>query len=235
MLYRWLRDLHLYFGLFISPFVLLFAASVFYLNHGKLVSSLEPSADIYRDLKIPDGFDRLKGREAVDRAKAILPQVGVSGEIGFLRYVAKDRHLIFPVSKAGSEATVDVDLDARTATVKRRAMNLWESLSYLHKMPGPHNVAIRGNWIGTEAWRVFADTTIYLLLFISLSGIYLWWAIKAERRIGIGLLAGGAVTFFGLIFAIVLALRPSRSGIASCITTSACIFFSSCGSFRSPG
>ena len=63
-------------------------------------------------------------------------------------------------------------------------MNLWESLSYLHKMPGPHNVAIRGNWIGTQAWRVFADATIYLLLFISLSGIYLWWAIKAERRIG---------------------------------------------------
>ena len=150
LLYRWLRDLHLYFGLFISPFILLFAASVFYLNHGKLMSRRDPPADTYRDLTIPDGFDRLKGREAVERAKAILPQVGVAGEIGFLRYVPKDRHLIFPVSKAGSEATVDVDLDARTATVKRRSMNLWESLSYLHKMPGPHNVAIRGNWIGTQ-------------------------------------------------------------------------------------
>jgi hypothetical protein len=40
------------------------------------------------------------------------------------------------------------------------------------------------------------------LLFISLSGIYLWWAIKAERRIGLTLLAAGALTFFGLIFAI---------------------------------
>jgi hypothetical protein len=189
--------------LFVSPFVLLFAASVFYLNHGKLVSGPEPSADIYYDLKIPNGFDRLEGREAVERARAILPQVGVAGEIGFLRYVAKDRHLIFPVSKAGIEATVDVDLHARTAIVKRRAMNLWESISYLHKMPGPHNVTIRGNWIGAQAWRVFADTTIYLLLFISVSGIYLWWAIKAERRIGIALVAGGALTFFGLIYAIV--------------------------------
>ena len=147
MLYRWLRDLHLYFGLFISPFILLFAVSVFYLNHGKLIPGAT-AAETYRDLNIPDGFDRLKGREAVDRATTILPQVGVSGEIGFLRYVARDRHLIFPVSKAGSEATVDVDLDARSATVKRRSMNLWESLSYLHKMPGPHNVAIRGNWVG---------------------------------------------------------------------------------------
>ena len=202
-MYRWLRDLHLYFGLFISPFVLLFAASVFYLNHGKLLPGADAPAVTYRDVNVPEGFDRIKGREAVERAKALLSQVDVAGEIGFLRYVAKDRRLIFPVSKAGSEATVDVDLDARTATVTRRSMNLWESLSYLHKMPGPHNIALRGNWIGTQIWRVLADATIYLLLFISLSGIYLWWAIKAERKIGFALLATGAVTFFGLIYAVV--------------------------------
>lgn len=202
MLYRRLRDLHLYLGLFISPFILLFAASVFYLNHGKLDQGTQPPPATYRDLTIPDGFDRVKGREAADRAHAILRQIGVTGEIGFLRYVANERHLIFPVSRAGSEATIDVDLDARTATVTRRSMGLWESLSYLHKMPGPHNVAIRGNWIGTRAWRVLADTTIYLLLFISVSGIYLWWAITAERRIGLALLTAGAVSFFGLVFAI---------------------------------
>lgn len=202
MLYRWLRDLHLYAGLFVSPFILLFAASVFYLNHGKLVVGIDRQAQTYRDLEIPDGFNRLKGPEAVQRAKVILPQVGVAGEIGFLRYVPANRHLIFPVSKAGSEATVDVDLDARSATVTTRSMSLWESISYLHKMPGPHNVAIRGNWIGTQAWRVLADATIYLLLFISMSGVYLWWAIKAERRIGLALLSVGGVTFFGLILAI---------------------------------
>lgn len=202
MLYRWLRDLHLYFGLFISPFILLFAASVFYLNHGKLIVPADLPAETYRDLTIPDGFDRLKGREAVERARQLLPQVNASGEIGFLRYVPKHRHLIFPVTKAGSEATVDVDLDARTATVRRRSMGMWESISYLHKMPGPHNVAIRGNWIGTQSWRVIADATIYLLLFISVSGVYLWWALRAERRIGLALLGAGAVTFFGLIFAI---------------------------------
>ena len=202
MLYRRLRDLHLYSGLFISPFILLFAVSVLYLNHGKLNRRTDPPSDTYRDLTIPDGLDRLKGREAIDRAKAILQQVGVAGEIGFLRYVAIDRHLIFPVSRAGTEATIDIDLDARTATVKRRSMGLWESISYLHKMPGPHNVAIRGNWTGTRVWSVLADTTVYLLLFISVSGVYLWWAIKAERRIGLALLTAGAASFFGLVFAI---------------------------------
>lgn len=189
--------------MFVSPFVLLFALSVFYLNHGKLIPRTDLPVDTYRNLNIPDGFDRVKGREAVDRARAILPQVGVSGEIGFLRYVAKDRHLVFPVSKAGTEEMVDVDLDAHTATITRRGMSVWESLAYLHKMPGPHNVAIRGNWIGTNVWRWFADATIYFVLFISISGIYLWWAIKAERRIGFALLTAGTATFFGLIYAVI--------------------------------
>jgi hypothetical protein len=203
LVYRWLRDLHLYFGLFVSPFVLLFAVSVFYLNHGRLRPGTPPPSEAFHNLQIPDGFDRLKGREAVELARHILPQVGVSGEIGFLRYVARDRHLIFPVSIAGLESTVDVDLDGRSALVMRRHMNVWESLSYLHKMPGPHNVAIRGNWVGIQVWRWLADATIYLLLFISLSGIYLWWTIKAERRIGLTLAAGGIVTFFGLVYAVI--------------------------------
>ncbi len=203
MVYRWLRDLHLYLGLFISPFVLLFAASVFYLNHGKLGPDTPPPAETYQDLEIPDGFDRVKGRDAVDRARAILPQVSVSGEIGFLRYNASSRHLIFPVSKAGLESTVDVDLDARSATVSRRRMGLWESIAYLHKMPGPHNVAIRGNSAGIRLWRGVADATIYLLLFVSLSGVYLWWAIKAERGTGLLLVSSGLATLMGLVYAIV--------------------------------
>jgi hypothetical protein len=198
--YRWIRDLHLYFGLFISPFVLLFAASVFYLNHGKLLIGSLP-AETYRNLRIPEGFDRLKGREAVERAREILPQVQAAGEIGFIRYVAKDRHLIFPVTGGRIEATVNVDLGEHSATVTRRTTSLWESLAYLHKMPGPHNVAIRGNWVGTRIWKWFADTTIYLILFISISGIYLWWTIKAERRVGLALLTAGVVTFLGLISA----------------------------------
>ena len=200
-MYRYLRDLHLYLGLFISPFVVLFAASVFFLNHAKVGPSAA-APEMYRDLRIPDDLERLKGRLAVDRARDLMPQVGATGEIGFLRYT-RDRHLIFPVSRPWQEAVVDVDLAARTAAVTRRRTGVWESFAYLHKTPGPHLVALRGNWFVTQIWRVFADATIYLLLFISVSGVYLWWAIKAERRIGLALLGAGAATFFGLLYVIV--------------------------------
>ena len=44
---------------------------------------------------------------------------------------------------------------------------------------------------------------MYLTLFITVSGIYLWVALKAERRIGVALVLAGAVTFWGLVYAIV--------------------------------
>ena len=55
---------------------------------------------------------------------------------------------------------------------------------------------------GKKAWRWFADATVYLILFISVSGIYLWYMLRAERRVGLILLFAGTLTFFGIAYAI---------------------------------
>ncbi len=195
--------MHLYFGLFISPFLLLFAASVFFLNHAKVAADQFTSVETVQNVRVPADLDMARGRDAVDRAKEMLPQLHVTGEIGFTRFVAKTRHLVFPVSRPGLEVTVDVDVDARSAVVSRRSTGMLEAFAYLHKMPGPHNAALRGNWIWTQVWRWFADATVYLVMFVSLTGIYLWYAIRAERRIGLALLSAGAMTLLGLIYAVI--------------------------------
>jgi hypothetical protein len=201
--YRWTRDLHLYFGLFISPFILLFSVSVFFLNHAKIDTEKFASVNTFQRLQIPEGLESAQGREAIVRAQVIMREVGLTGEIGFTRLVKNVRHFVFPVSRPGLETMVDVDLRTASATVSRRNTGILEALAYLHKMPGPHLVAIRGNWLWTRVWRWFADATIYLTLFISVSGIYLWFVLKAERRIGFVLLAAGAVSFFGIIYAVI--------------------------------
>ncbi len=195
--------MHLYFGLFISPFLLLFAASVFFLNHAKVAADQFTSVETVQNVRVPADLDMARGRDAVDRAKEMLPQLHVTGEIGFTRFVAKTRHLVFPVSRPGLEVSVDVDVDARSAVVSRRSTGMLEAFAYLHKMPGPHNAALRGNWIWTQVWRWFADATVYLVMFVSLTGIYLWYAIRAERRIGLALLSAGAMTLLGLIYAVI--------------------------------
>jgi hypothetical protein len=201
-MYRIIRDLHLYLGLFVSPFVLLFAASVFFLNHGKVIPGSASSGHTCQPRSIPSDIADVQGTEAVNRVRQVLDVCGVTGEIGFVRNQRKEQRIVVPVSAPGRETTVTIDLVARSASVSERQMSIWETIAYLHKSPGPHNVAIRGNWFWTRAWRWPADATIYLLLFISASGVYLWLAIRAERRIGIVLLAAGALSFFGTIYAI---------------------------------
>ena len=164
--YRWTRDLHLYLGLFVSPFVVLFAVSVLYLNHAKVDTSAASSVTTLRDVPIPSGIESARGREAVERAREIVSHVGVTGEIDFVRRIPAG-HLVIPVSKPGLRAIVDVDLTTRTAAVSRRPTSVLESVAYLHKMPGPHNADLRGNWLWTRVWQWLADATVYLLLFIS--------------------------------------------------------------------
>jgi hypothetical protein len=107
------------------------------------------------------------------------------------------------VIKPGEEITIDVDLERQTAAIERRYTDVWETLFYLHKSPGPHNANIRGNWVYTRIWGMLADTMVYFILFISASGIYLWAVIKAERKIGFILLGAGGLSFLLVVFAIV--------------------------------
>src|SRR5262245_13618301 len=95
--YRWTRDLHLYVGLFVSPFVLVFAVSVLFLNHAKVDTTASTATEAIHDLSIPTGVENARGREAVERARAILDQVGVTGEIGFVRYIRNERRIVIPV------------------------------------------------------------------------------------------------------------------------------------------
>ena len=124
-LYTTTRNLHLYAGLFLSRFVLLFAVSVFSLVHAP-----------------------------------------------------------------------------RTAAITLRHTGFADALVHLHKMPGPHNVSLRGNSLYMQLWRWLADATSYGVLFLSLSGVYLWATLRAERRLGLALLAAGALTFFGVLYAL---------------------------------
>jgi hypothetical protein len=102
----------------------------------------------------------------------------------------------------GRETTFDLDLETRIATITERDTGIEDVLILLHKAPGPHLADIRMNWFPMLVWRWLADATVYLVLFISMSGIYLWAVLRSERRVGIAMLIAGAVCFLGMVYAI---------------------------------
>ena len=150
---RWyaiLRDLHLYFGLFVSPFVLVFASSVFLLVHGWRPSAPlagkapQPAAGI----RLPPRLEQLGGREQVTAIRPVLDQLGVTGEIGFVRHVPKEHRLVVSVTVPGVESTVELDYQAGAAAIARRETGFAGALIYLHNRPArtwPRSAAI-GSW-----------------------------------------------------------------------------------------
>jgi hypothetical protein len=203
-LYRVTRDLHLYLGLFISPFVLVFAVSVFFLVHAWLpgAGGAASGRRTVTALPLPANLEELSGRPLVDALKPVMTYAQVAGEIGFVQRNPREHRLIVPVSVPGRVTTVTIDTQTREASVERRTTGLADALVVLHKAPGPHLVSIRMNWWYMRVWQWLADATVYVVLFLSVSGVYLWFALRAERLIGLLLLGAGAATFFGTVYAL---------------------------------
>ena len=202
--YGLIRDLHLFIGLFISPFVLVFSISVFFLVHSWL-PKIPPETSTTRvvpDLPLPGGLNKLSGRPLIEALKPTLETAGVHGEVGFVRHLIKEEQLVIPVTIPGRETTVSIDIAKREATIVTRGAGLAAALVTLHKSPGQHGPDIRMNWFYMRAWRWLADATVYLVLFISVSGIYLWYVLRAERLVGFILLCVGGLWFFGMAYAL---------------------------------
>ncbi len=199
------RDLHLYAGLFLAPFILVFAVTAVFFNHPGLMNGGTPLVEkrAMSGIHIPEEALRLTGMGQIEALRPALRQAGVSGELGPVIYKRKEGRLVVMAMKPGESSNLDVDLQTGNARLERTRTGLRDALLYLHKYPGQHLAAIRGNSLHMRVWRVLADATVYLLLFIIVSGIYLWAVLKAERRIGIALLAAGFISFGLLIYGIV--------------------------------
>ena len=197
--YRAIRDLHLYAGLFVSPFVLVYAISAIVLNHAYLpwTGGDEPIETRTIALRVPADTN------ALEVAKQIRAQLDIPGEIGFVNRNRRTQRISFPIETPGAITRVRFDPGSGSAEIERTETGVWAGMVYLHKIPGPHNVSIRGNWLATRVWGWVADASVYLLLFVSGSGIYLWAVVRAERKTGLLFLGAGALSFVLLMLGIV--------------------------------
>src|SRR5215470_15321716 len=120
--YRLIRDLHLYLGLFISPFVLVFAISVFFLVHSWLprIGFVTSTRRVVSVSPLPEGLRTLSGRPLIEALKPVLEKAAVRGEVGFVRHVVKEEKLVIPVIIPGRETSVSLSLGNGEAIIETR-------------------------------------------------------------------------------------------------------------------
>jgi hypothetical protein len=145
----------------------------------------------FADLEIPD-------LEGLPLARALLSEIGLDGEVDWVQKQPEKGEILIMLSKPALRTEVRVDVHTRVARVETRRLSPLDRILYLHKRPGPHVASIRGNWWVVKFWKFAADSSVIGMLVLSLTGVYLWWRMAGERRVGLGFLAAGAVLLTGL-------------------------------------
>lgn len=196
--YSLIRALHLYFGLFTSPFILIFSISVLIFNNGRILNKINPVKTL------PEIRTRLDNipYDSTDlgTAKAIIKKLGIKGEIDF---ISKNTNSIsFPVNKPGLKTRIEINTQTNNVLITSQEDGFLRGMSYLHIMPGQHNSKMRGNSLFIRIWRKLADTVVYLVLFLATSGVFLWYFLKYERKPGLYALIIGVLIFTSLLFLI---------------------------------
>jgi hypothetical protein len=105
--YRWIRDLHMYLGLFLGPFVLVYATSTILFNHAYMPWGGRAARAGETRLVRVSVHD---AENSLDVAKEVRHQVGVEGEIGFVSRPRTRPELSFSVEKPGRTTSVRVNL-----------------------------------------------------------------------------------------------------------------------------
>jgi hypothetical protein len=135
-------------------------------------------------------------------AEEILEQLDISGEIS--NFFGDSIQMYIPVTKPGSRISIKADLISGMAYIHCEKTNFWKKLIWLHKMPGPHNARIRGNWMYTRIWGSVVDLFVILLFFSSITGFILWYHFKNDRIIGLMALLTGLLSLFSLIIGLTI-------------------------------
>ena len=135
--YQLIKDLHFYIGLFISPFIIVFAISVLVLNHD-FIDWQEDWRDWY--FSVDEHVDRTVGftipasdNSDIEYARDILKQIHISGEIAG---VFRDSiQMYVPVTKPGDRISIRADLINGTAFIHRENTNLWKKFAVNTSIP----------------------------------------------------------------------------------------------------
>ena len=89
-----MRDLHLHLGLFVSPFIVVFAVSVFFLVHTWLPKAESGAKRVVADPALPANLEELSGRPLINALQPVLASINAQGEVGWVQHRAKERRLI---------------------------------------------------------------------------------------------------------------------------------------------
>ncbi|MEO5741731.1 MAG: hypothetical protein ABIS29_14170 [Vicinamibacterales bacterium] len=185
---HFVRRAHLYTGLFLLPWVIMFGVSTIPINH----QSPEPAnwtriGEHTFDAPVPEAADNLRplGRQMMNVA-------GIDG--GYWVYRVNPQHVQAGHPDFLAPVRLNYFAKEKRLVVERRPFSLRPFLSGMHTRGG---YDMDGLW--DSVWAVFVDAVCVGLILWIASGVYMWWGLPSTRRWGWTALGAGVVCFTVII------------------------------------
>jgi hypothetical protein len=195
---RLIRRIHMFTGLFLAPWMLMYALSTLVMTHRDFVVSFYPSKSppmiAERELDYSRSFPATAPREEI--AVQILRDVGLEGN----HYVSGGRNgkpLVVNRAHALNTRRITFDPANHKIVIQREAFRALTFLERMHRRRGYDHP-----YVPDDMWGFTVDVAVAAMVFWSLSGVWLWWELKPTRTWGTFSAASGFALF--AIFLILL-------------------------------
>jgi hypothetical protein len=192
-MYRIIRNVHLLLASFSLPFLIMYGVSAVQMSHSTWFQ-MKPQVHEGELRLTPGQADaRAVARELMSRDPA------VEGEVTAIQ--SSDGGLTVRIVVPGTVHDVRYDAASGTTRVKTSIAGVMGMLNRLH-----HWAGLWHEPLPMKIWAVAVAVVSAALLLLGISGLYMWFTRRPERRIGLALLA------LNLAFAIAIITLLRRAG-----------------------
>src|ERR1043166_3330407 len=188
---RLVRRIHMFTGLFLAPWMLMYALSTLVMTHHQYVnsfySSKNPALVTERELAYTRSFPTNLTREQI--APQILQDLGLDGTHS-VSGGRNGRPLVINRQNALSTRRVTFDAANQKVSIQREEFRAATFLDRMHRRRGYNQP-----YALEDTWGFTVDVAVVTMIFWSLSGLWLWWEIKHVRLWGTAAVAAGGSFF----------------------------------------
>ena len=195
----WNRRVHYYLGLYLLFFTWLFAFTGLLLNHPRWEFAQFWPKRVQTTTE--HRFQVLPLTTDVERARDLMRQIGIAGEMQWPTAQPPGGPFTFQVSRPGLVIEVKAELQSGRATLQRSDLNGWAVMQVLHTFSGVRSGDSRNtrDWTLTTIWALSMDAVAAGLILMVFTSYIMWYQLKPKRRWGAVAVSLGCLTCIAFV------------------------------------
>lgn len=186
-----LRRIHMYLGLFLTPWLTMYALSTVVFNHWERINSYYGGQmgkfAVERELAYQKTFPA--GATLRSKGEQILEDLNLNGSFGIQQ---REGSIVINRRDPAAPRRITYTPASGKIVIEREAFRAANLLTTLHSQVGYTNKLNR-----IKAWAASVDLTAFATLLLVLTGFWMWWELKVTRAWGTFFIVFG-IALFGL-------------------------------------